>query len=506
MKRFLTVSAYQACLGAVLIICAIASVLWSWHWPLVGDASLMHYVVFLMHHGSIPYRNIVDVNLPGSYLAEAAAMRIFGWGSLAWRIYDLVLLLIGIGACVQIAKRKSIFGGIFAGIFFLLLHVQDGLAQLGQRDLLIAVLLVCSYVVLYYAQERPRSGLVIFLYGLLVGATVMIKPFFLPLALILILLSAKRARERGLSTGYHISFGFFGLILPSSLAIFWLWSHGALSAFFDALRTLIPFHASLGHKTFAYLLTHSTAPIMPLCILWIALWIWRRRPLDLEQIELLIGAAVALLAYVLQGKGYPYHRYPLLMLLLLLMGMDFAEGLTQRRWIKGFSVLALAYACFFMAPRAAWMAQSFQAATPFEDALAQKLQEQKINLSGNVQCLDTFGGCINTLYNLRVVQATDFLYDCYLFEPDNNKAVERYRAAFWKAYQQAHPEIVVLTSQYCFGPDNFKKLDAWPQLRDDLSHSYTQLTEWHPTQPQHWWARREMPSQFRIYIRKQSSN
>ena len=26
----------------------------SWHWPLVGDAPLMHYVVFLMEHGRAP--------------------------------------------------------------------------------------------------------------------------------------------------------------------------------------------------------------------------------------------------------------------------------------------------------------------------------------------------------------------------------------------------------------------------------------------------------------------
>ena len=42
----------------------------SWRWPLVGDASLMHYVVFLMDHGASPYRDIAEMNMPGSYLAE----------------------------------------------------------------------------------------------------------------------------------------------------------------------------------------------------------------------------------------------------------------------------------------------------------------------------------------------------------------------------------------------------------------------------------------------------
>ena len=41
------------------------------HWPVVGDAPLMHYVAFLIDHGKVPYRDIVDVNLPGTYALES---------------------------------------------------------------------------------------------------------------------------------------------------------------------------------------------------------------------------------------------------------------------------------------------------------------------------------------------------------------------------------------------------------------------------------------------------
>lgn len=473
---------------------------------MVGDASLMHYVVFLMHRGLIPYRDIVDVNLPGSYLAEAAAMHLFGWGSAGWRIYDFVLTLALVAAALSITAREDVFAGFFAGVLFLLIHVQDGMAQLGQRDLLIAVLLACSYAVLYRAQEQPGRGVAILLYGVLMGATVTIKPLFLPLGIALLFISARRARSRGLSSAFYLGLGFLGLILPSLLVAGWLWSHGALPQFVQTLQGLIPFHASLGHKPAAYLLAHCAAPIAPLCVIWILLWACRRTPLDLERVELLVGIAVALLAYFAQGKGYPYHRYPLLALLLMLMGKDLSEALADRRWTKSLAAVGLAYACLLIAPRAAWQVRSFSPATPFETTLAHDLQRQGIPLSGHVQCLDTFGGCINTLYNLRVVQSTGFLYDCYLFEPIRSPAVDAYRASFWAAYLRAKPEVIVLTSQYCFGPDSFRKLDAWPQLRDELSRSYNQASEWHSPQPQHWWARREMPSQYRIYVRKKTES
>ena len=81
-----------ACLW--LISCVVVFIACSWHWPLTSDASLMHYVVFLMRHGMQPYRNIIDMNLPGSYLMEGAAISAFGRDSIGCRLYDLTLLAV----------------------------------------------------------------------------------------------------------------------------------------------------------------------------------------------------------------------------------------------------------------------------------------------------------------------------------------------------------------------------------------------------------------------------
>ena len=56
---------------AIPVACSlICSIVWSLRWPLVGDASLMHYVVFLMSKGMKPYKAIHDINLPGTYFSE----------------------------------------------------------------------------------------------------------------------------------------------------------------------------------------------------------------------------------------------------------------------------------------------------------------------------------------------------------------------------------------------------------------------------------------------------
>ena len=76
---------FKFAVSAVLLICCGAFCVTSWRWPLLGDAPLMHYVVFLMQHGMAPYRDIVDLNQPGTYAVGAAVMW-FGKGALAWRV------------------------------------------------------------------------------------------------------------------------------------------------------------------------------------------------------------------------------------------------------------------------------------------------------------------------------------------------------------------------------------------------------------------------------------
>ncbi len=485
----------------MLFICAVACLLLSLRWPLVGDTSLMHYVVFLMSKGFVPYKDIVDVNLPGSYVAETIAMKLFGWGAFGWRLYDATLMLILVFAAMAIAGRKDWWAGLAAGALFLVIHEQDGLAQSGQRDLLIAVLLVCAYAALFMARRYMRKGLGILLCGFLIGATVTIKPLFLPLGLALIIISVWLAPERSINAVYHTFLGVFGLIAPPTGVLLWLWSRGALLAFFGTLTGLIPYHASLGRKPVLYLMTHCVAPILPLVIIWLVLLLWCRRRLSLARAELVLGAAMGLIAYMIQGKGYPYQRYPLLGLLLVLICMELAEALREKGPVRMLAVGALAYACLVIAPLSVWRVQLFRGDRPFEQALAADLL--KIGpLAGEVQCLDTFGGCINTLYDLRLVQSTGFLYDCYLFTPGHDAAAEIYRRQFWGAYQRTQPRVLVITNQYCFEENTFRKVENWPLLKDDITRSYDQVVSWRSARPQRWWSRLEQPPEYRIYVRR----
>ncbi|HEX4715089.1 MAG TPA: hypothetical protein VH164_09205 [Ktedonobacteraceae bacterium] len=55
----------------VVAVALISVFIWfvhrSYRWPLLGDAQIFHYNYFLMQHGFYLYRDIPDLNMPGTY-------------------------------------------------------------------------------------------------------------------------------------------------------------------------------------------------------------------------------------------------------------------------------------------------------------------------------------------------------------------------------------------------------------------------------------------------------
>ena len=51
-----------ACLGVFIVR--------SLHWPQVNDAAQVSYLCFLMDHGFVLYRYLIEMNMPGIYLTN----------------------------------------------------------------------------------------------------------------------------------------------------------------------------------------------------------------------------------------------------------------------------------------------------------------------------------------------------------------------------------------------------------------------------------------------------
>lgn len=510
---------FRIALWTALLASSVLYIRFTWHWPLVGDSSLIHYIAFLMDRGWAPYRDLGDMNLPGSFLIEWAAMHVFGTGSLAWRLFDLTVLSATAAGFLAIAGRGNRLAGAFAAVLFAVIHGRDGINNTGQRDLTMAALVVLCYALLFLAwrtESGKKSAGAACLFGFCIAAAGTIKPTALPLGLMLVVALAFVLRQQQRPAARAVLLAAAGYLTPLLVCFVFLGREHAVGAFVHSLFTVVPYFAGLGRKPLSFLLLHSVSPLMGLVAVWFLLVIastmatgfWRRwrRPWSLQQWEraaLLFGAAVMLAGLVAQGKGFPYHRYPFLALLLPVIAVDLVSALRQRGVVLALAVAGLAYGAFVVVPQSVAAVHRYdgrnQELITMIEADLTRLGGP--SLSGRVQCMDTISGCTTALYRMRLEPATGLLSDFLVFGPEGNPAVRDAQSQFLDKVNARPPEVIVVTANlFPDGPGDFGKLAMWPEFQQLLSSRYRLCAQRTPPDPVLWWSRVEPPTSYRVYV------
>jgi hypothetical protein len=528
-------SAWLGLFGAVLVACSLIFVAMTRHWPMVGDAALIRYLVFLIEHGWAPYRDFVDINMPGAYLATALGMHLAASADLSWRIFDLGLIaLAGVGYFL-IARPYSRFAALFAMVLLLLVHGQDGVQQAGQRDLVIAVLLVLALTFLLEAVRRDRWPYLV-PFGIAVGLSATIKPTAGPLGVVLLVMAAvyragwwragwrngsdatsTRETHASETGGAHLQLARFlrwtatgigTMAVPVAGMLWWLARKHALGAWLTTQRVLLPSYAMQERRPFGFTLSHSISPLLPLVLLWLVCVLlrgpaWPR----FERLLIATGAALNLLALLVQGKALPYQRYPMLAFLLLLIALDLTTAWSKdkRSVVRSVAWAGVCCGCLIVAPLALVKVHRFVAKPQeFDAMLATDLRNLHLgDLSGRVQCLDTIQDCLPTLYTLRLLSATGTLGDVNLFGLSGQAVVEASRQRFLNDVETKPPLVfIVVSGLFLDGTSGYRKLDAWPAFEQWLNAHYTLEVERTPPHPIRWWSRPQPPAGYRIYIQK----
>ena len=467
--------------AAVVLLGALTWALWSARsWPLVHDASIMHYMVFLMDHGLAPYRDVPDLNMPGAHLSEALVMHTLGGDAAAWRLWDLILGLLAIGASAWIAGPGLRWAGVAAGVLGYLIHLEDGPLNLGQRDWLIAVLLLGALGCL---RASLRGGNPAWIAGaaLLCGWATSIKPHVLLVGLaffaVLCWLIRPGPADRRLSVRGGILavtlWAAIGMAPPTAMVVGYLTYWRAWPAFLDILHGLIPWYANLQRVPLGDMLRKSIAPILLVAALITAFWPGRRgRGYDLEWA--LLGAAGGAALFLIQDKGWSYHRYTEMVFFALWVALACARGLQRNLPARVGGVVGLAL-CALIGLGLAWRASN--ATYPSRNLPVLESDLRRLGgpaLSGKVQCMDmVMGGCITALYELKLVTATGIIGDAGLFPDQPNAATAPYQREFARAMAERPPQVVVI-SDYTWPGDHYTydKLRKWPAFTAALARRY----------------------------------
>ena len=361
------------------------------HWKQVNDPAQLHYLCFLMDHGFAPYRDILEINMPGTYLVNWSVMHTLGGGSGAWRVFDFSLMGIAAAAMIVIARPYDWLAGFFAATLFILYHGRDGAGQEGQRDLIIAVLLLCAYAFLFYA-FRSRRKWPMFAFGLCGGIAATIKPMPLPFMLLLLLPAAIRWKRMGEPVLRPLFYALLGLMAPVAVVVAFLISHSSLGSFWYLLHVELPFYQSLGRVSWPVLLRFTaTASVRTIALIAFAIAVMKRDWWNWEGKLLVAGILFGIASYLAQGKAFPYHRYPMLAFLFLWAGLQMITALRAQRMVRTLAVAGVGFAAI-LAP--IYVNRSVHKVwdPKFSDSLAADLNQLGGGaLSGRVQCIDTPG-------------------------------------------------------------------------------------------------------------------
>lgn len=491
-------SAIRLALAGVLVAGAAVMVAFTYHWPLVWDSQVLHYIRFLMDSGFAPYREIADINMPGAYIIEGWAMHVFGGGDLAWRIFDFTLLGALTGAMIVVALPYDWLAGLFAGVMFALVHTSNGPWNSVERDEVMTVLIMLGYAFLFEGVRRRRPWLLL-AFGLAVGLAGTVKPTAAPLGVLLLALAAWQVRKQGEAMGRYIGFGVAGGALAAGIVLSFLLRYHAVHAFLDITSRLTSFYAGLDHATLRQL-ARWALPKVEWLMLPFALAVafadreWR----NWERAALLTGAGFGALSYFLQGKGYEYHKYPFTAFALLWMGIELTLAMRRTGWVRIAGVAGLAAATLCGVPLYLRFIHQLQPVSNFTLSLERDLAEMGTDrLQAEVQCMDLVEGCYTALYHLKLVQSTGMMGDLLLFSQHDSPVVDQYRRDYWTQLTTKPPAVIVLTNEWFGHLPSFDKLSAWPRFAGYLADRYQMVTarDFHD----------EAGHAYRIYVRRGAS-
>ena len=446
------------------------------HWPMVHDSPILLYMVYLSEHGMRLYRDIVEVQFPGSLLLYSFERHLLGSSDLAFRLFDLFGLAIALVSMLAIARRRELwFAAVFGFSFFLLEHTGSwaGIINLGQRDFFMACLLGAGVALLLESFHRQRPLLILF-FGLSVALASTIKPtsvIFLLAVPVLLALHRRRLPLRSY-LGYLLA----GFAAGLAVILAYLLYEKAVGAFLYLEWTMVPVYATTASKSFLDILPAIFEPnhVLPELaigsLLLVALQPALRKNLD--QQVLVFATVLGAASFFLQHKGFTYHRLPFYFFFFLWAGWvlvaTIKESTASSKWLA-VALLLFSAALYPRLSRPAvwdrWNEEALQS-----DLLALHASDAP----GEVQCLDVTSGCLNVLLHMNLTMATGYVNDTVFFLDRKDARVEHLRDDFLTQLKKSNPRIIILTNEQwpTFSARGYEKLQFWPQFTNLLDENY----------------------------------
>lgn len=485
---------------ALLLLVQIAQ---SIHWRMVHDSAILHYTAYLIdRHGFVPYRDIFDSVLPASYLFHLAIGRVLGYGDLAFRVVDIIVLAALLGVTWRLLRPLGAPVAWAAALLFGLLYLGYGPIISLQRDYL--GLLPIAIALLLAAQTQPAAGrhvLRLGFIGALFGAAASFKPHLAIGLPVVVLLASVNRRDgvAGTRRARAVIGDFFiagmGLVVAAVVPLLWVWAQGGLPALADMLRNYLPLYLQMngefkiltGLDRLLYLFTSTQhlgghAVLLMPAVLGGYLALHEVRPASRER--RLVGALLLLVVVyglypLLAGQFWDYHWLPYTYfaalgasLILVPLGKLRPEG---ARALFVVAVFALAVVLSVRPAPDFFRQLAGDPPRPPKDgrvdAIADYLR-QELRPGDRVQPLDfVSGGVQQAMLLADAVLATRYQFDSQLYHHNSSPYTQARQEDFMSRLSAAPPRFIVAYPDRPrpSGPDTIQHL---PELDRFIADNY----------------------------------
>ena len=437
---------------------AAAWLLWrSLDWPLVGDATIFHFIAGQFQMGAVPYRDIFDINMPLIYYIHTAVIAIGGMSDVAWRAFDLTAAVLMSGLILMLVWPAGRAVAILAVLLVLVIHLLLGPYSAGQRDFLMSIpALAAALASVKAAEDQQHGGF----YLILVGAFATIAASIKPSGMLLLLLPvfARVQRDWRALLWLVIGAAGVGFLVYGPLAAW-----GGLEPFITRMQDMMPRYASLGTRTVPEIAEDAVVWLAPTAGLALAAVLNIRAPKP-PRVRVMIGLTLfGLIHLLLQRKGWFYHVYPL--------GIGLAcwgaWGLASLPpWRAAVCLLVTASAPFWLAQDEALIRARMYLVLHSASSMQAALEE-RLPRGARVQVLDSDYGAFLAMARAGMRQATPHMqWFSLVFAEDS------VRHDFLAALEDNPPAAILLTNSQWPQPDGFDAADRWPKFAALLASRY----------------------------------
>jgi len=471
--------------GIVLatVCCLFVLIYQSRFWGVQWDAAYFYYIARMISEGAVPYRDIFDINLPGTYAIYLFIITFLGEGDIYWRIADLFCLGVISTLIWFYCRPFGRLAGSIGVVLFASLHLYNGPMYVGKRDYFILMFILGGIYCIVRHIERCRGRVFLAFGGLLLGYACLIKPQagFLCLLMLLILIAQAFRCGRGW-LWESVFFTAFCCFLPA-ITMLILWYVGGLNPFIDILLNISREYSAFVLQPFnnGILFGFMGMPLLEIVAVAFASIVCSVLVPEnrLRRLFIVLGMFYGFIHFYSQTH-FIYQLYPFV--LFLFMSIASWVGYIRLRFsglIKCILLIVVAQLLLVFLYRSI---HSIIEPPPHHIHAVQVKNMLVDDLSGKilpgetVQVMDTLGGGIHALYDLRCKQPTRFVFDAFLFHPSATSYRKKIRADFLGDLQDRPPQFFVL---FRAGRPikSFEHIEKFPELRDWLYSNYSKEIE-----------------------------